>query len=75
MVNWETSREESVAPPLDVSDVRKYFGDEKGFPGIETLVELVAEGVPAPTFKSESNLQKAPENGKHKSVDKDKARV
>ncbi|CAB1118521.1 unnamed protein product [Ectocarpus sp. CCAP 1310/34] len=48
-----------VSPPLDVSDVKQYFGEEKGFPGIDDLLEIVGEGAPAPTLDSQKNLEKA----------------
>lgn len=46
-----------VSTPLDVSDVKQYFGDQTGFPGIDDLIELVGEGAPAPILHSEQNLK------------------
>lgn len=73
VVDSETSRGESaallVSPPLKPNDVKEYFGDKKGFPEIEKLMEIVGEGASAPTYRSEQNLAKALEYGNRRSVD------
>ena len=58
-----------VSPPLDLNDVKKYFGDRKAFPEIEKLMEIVGEGASAPTHDSEANLIPALEYGNHRSID------
>lgn len=58
-----------VSPPLELSDVKKYFGDRKGFPEIDKLLEIVGEGAPAHTHDQNANLIPALEYGNHRSVD------
>ena len=58
-----------VSPPLELSDVQEYFGDRKGFPEIEKLLEIVGEGASAPTQDSVVDLTSALEYGNHRSVD------
>ncbi|CAB1106825.1 unnamed protein product [Ectocarpus sp. CCAP 1310/34] len=64
-----------VSPPLDVSDVKQYFGEEKGFPGIHDLIEIVGEGAPAPTLDSQQNLKKALAYGNYRRVDEHQTQV
>ena len=59
-----------VSTPLDVRGVEQYFGNIKRFPVTDDLLEIVANGVPTRTTRSEPDLAKALQYGNHRSVEK-----
>ena len=57
-----------VSPPLNVSDVNRYFGDVKKFPQVDDLLRVVQHGVPAKTKQSQADLKTALEYGNHRTI-------
>ena len=48
-----------VAPPIDPVHVRRYFGDLKGFGGVDELVRIVTGGVPVHAAATGADLERA----------------
>ena len=59
-------------PPLNVSDVKQYFGGMKHFPQVADLFRAVQHGVPAETQHSYANFKKALEYGNHRTIQNNK---
>ena len=57
-----------VSPPLNVSDVKRYFGDVKKFPQVDDILRVVQHGVPAETKQSQADLKTALEYGNHRTI-------
>ena len=57
-----------VSPPLNVSDVKQYFGDVKELPQVDDLLRVLQHGVPAETKQSQANLKTALEYGNHRTI-------
>lgn len=56
-----------VSPPLNVSDVTRYFGDVKYFPHLDKLLRIVRHGV-HDTATTQTNLEMTLEYGNHSSI-------
>lgn len=54
-------------PSVDAERVRRWFGDEKEFPGIEFLMEIVSQGAPVPVA-GQGDLPAAVAYGNHSSA-------
>jgi len=35
-----------VRPPVDLRDIRHYFGETMGFPQVDVLIKIISGGVP-----------------------------
>lgn len=57
-----------VSPPVNVSDVQRYFGDIKKFRLINELLEIRSTGVPVKTSSMKADVLKALEYGNHRSA-------
>jgi len=64
-----------VSPPLNVSDVKHYFGVVKKFPMISELLHIIEKGVPVKTSQSKYDLEKALKYGNHRSIQEHLPRV
>lgn len=59
-----------VTPPVDLAEIKRHFGDNKGFPKIAELLTMISGGVPVVTALSTIDLSAALEYGNHRSVAK-----
>lgn len=57
-----------MSPSLDVLGVEQYFGNTKRSPTLDELLEMVANGVPARTARSEHDLTNVLQYGNHRTV-------
>ena len=57
-----------VLPPLNVYDVKHYFGKVKGFPGISNLVKIIKHDVPVVTSATSTDPRQALQYGNHSSI-------
>ena len=57
-----------VSPPLNLSDVKRYFGDVKQFPQAAELLRVVQHGVPTEAKQSQADFNKALEYGNHRTI-------
>ena len=57
-----------VSPPLNVSDVQRYFGDVEKFPQVDDLLRVLQHGVPAETKQSQADFKTALGYGNHRTI-------
>ena len=57
-----------VLPSLNVDDVKHYFGEVKGFPGIPDLAGMIKHGVPVVTLSTSTDPRQALQCRNHSSV-------
>ena len=57
-----------VKPPVDPVDIKRYFGELKGFPKIDELITIVSGGVPVIAPPTRADLETALRYGNHRSA-------
>ena len=57
-----------VAPPIDPTNIQRYFGDVKYFGAVDELVSIGTGGVPVNAVMSGVDLERALQYGNHRSV-------
>ena len=56
-----------VAPPIDATNIRQYFGDLKGFGAINDLITIVTRGVPVKVAPARADFERTLRYGNHRS--------
>ena len=57
-----------VPPPIDPTQIQRYFGDLKGFETIDELITIVTTGVPVHSAATRVELDHASQYGNHRSA-------
>lgn len=58
-----------MSPALNSNNIARYFGDDKKFPGISELVQIIKHGVPVKCAPSQAEFNAALAYGNHPSID------
>ena len=57
-----------VGPPIDATNIRRYFGDLEGFGAIKDLITIVTRGVPVKVAPARADLERALRYDNHRSA-------
>ena len=57
-----------TAPPVDPTQIRRYFGDSKRFRSLDKVIMILTKGVPVPVATSRAELDRSLLYGSHRSA-------